>query len=210
MTPDADQAGAYRSLGWQIDEEDGRLHLVTGTAVDALEIPRTPGILAAMWWLYTDGAPDDVRGLPSMPPPGEAMAVITAGDQSFFLAEAGAFPWTTQDPVVTHVSTRTNQPVIRWHSGGSRIPFPPSRTDEGQDAWWAHVPSRGMRLTSPAVLLHLLGRATALLGHSPHMLALPDDVLAIPALGNASGQARPQLTVVPPRPTIPFGFQRGH
>jgi hypothetical protein len=175
-------ASPFHHLGWQLDETNGHRELVTGTAVDALEVPRPAGILASHWWLYTDGFPDMIRGVPSLPPPAEAMAVIADGDSSYFLAQAGTCPWTSQDPLVTGIADQADQPVIRWHSSGSRIPFPAS-DGTGRDVAWAHLPSRGLRLPTPAVLLHLLARATAALQHGPQMLTLPGDVLAIPILG---------------------------
>jgi hypothetical protein len=61
--------------------------------------------------------------------------------------------------------------------------FPSGRTDDGHEVTWAHLPARGIRLASPAVLLHLLAAAVAAFRHGSHMLTLPGDVLAIPALG---------------------------
>jgi hypothetical protein len=193
----------FQRLGWQVAETDGHLELMTGTAVDALEVPRAAGMLASHWWLYTDGYPDEVRGLPSLPPPGEAMAVIAAGDSSYFLAQAGTCPWTSQDPLVARTAGQTGQPVIRWHSSASRIPFPPGN---GHAVTWAHLPARGMRLPDPAVLLHLLATATAALQHGPQMLTLPGDVLAIPVLGSTPADHPP--TPAHPGPAIPFGFER--
>jgi hypothetical protein len=76
---------------------------------------------------------------------------------------------------------------------------------------WAHLPARGPRLACPAVLLHLLAGAVAVFRHGPHMLTLPGDVLAIPALGDGrpvvSGRPGPVATL--PRPPIPFGFHAG-
>ena len=190
------------SAFWQVEETDGRLELVTGITVDALEVPRAAGMLAIHWWLYTDGHPDELRGVPSLPSPAEAMAVITAGDSSYFLAQAGTCPWTGQDPTITRTADQSSQPVIRWHSSASRIPFPPGNHPE---ATWAHLPTRTMRLPSPAVLLHLLATATATLQRGPRMLTLPGNVLAIPILGSTSA-TRPPCPPLP-APANPFGFR---
>jgi len=191
----------------QVEETGGRLELVTGTTVDALEVPRAAGMLAIQWWLYTDGHPDELRGLPSLPAPAEAMAVIATADSFYFLAQSGTCPWTTQDPAVTRTTGQAGQPVIRWHSSASRIPFP---TANGHEATWAHLPTRAMRLPNPAVLLHLLATATAALQHGPHMLTLPGNVLAIPILGDTP--AAPSVSSQPPsgypRPAIRFGFEQ--
>jgi hypothetical protein len=195
---------AFRQVGWQVEENDGRLELVTGAAVDALEVPRAAGMLAIHWWLYTDGHPDELRGLPSLPVPAEAMVVIAAAGSSYFLAQAGTCPWTSQDPAVTRTADRAGQPVIRWHSSASRIPFP---TGHGHEATWAHLPTRAMRLPHPAVLLHLLATAAAALQHGPQMLTLPGNVLAIPIFGSTPAAQPP--TPARPGPAIPFGFRSG-
>lgn len=188
----------------QVEETDGRLELVTGAAADALEVPRAAGMLAIHWWLYTDGHPDELRGLPSLPAPAQAMAVIAAGDSSYFLAQAGACPWTSQDPAVTRTADRAGQPVIRWHSSASRIPFP---AGDGHEPTWAHLPARTLRLPNPAVLLHLLATATAALQHGPQMLTLPGNVLAIPILGSTPATRSP--TPARPGSVTPFGFRSG-
>jgi hypothetical protein len=200
MTADV---SAFHQMGWQIAENDGRLELVTGTVVDALEVPRTAGTLASQWWLYTDGYPDEVRRLPSLPPPGEAMAVITAGDSFYFLTQAGICPWTTQDPLVTRTTDRVGQPVIGWHSHASRIPFP---SGNGTQVAWAHLPTRRIQLPCPAVLLHLLATATTTIQHGSQMITLPGDVLAIPVLGD--GEAAHPPTPAHSDPAVSFGFRR--
>ncbi|MGH3160038.1 MAG: hypothetical protein ACRDNF_26170 [Streptosporangiaceae bacterium] len=185
----------YRELGWQAEEHDDGVELITGTTVDALEVPKTVGILAAAWWRYSEGYPDQVRKLPSLPDPRQALALITTEDRQFFLARAGECPWRTQDPVTSAVADRPHAAVIRWHSMGSRIPAPPccpgpgtrepggDQADEARAAW-AHWPDLGVKLTSPAVLLHLLGQATATASLGPHMLALDHGALVIPAFGD--------------------------
>ena len=52
---------------------------MTGTVIDALEVPRAAGMVAAAWWLYTRGVPDEIRGLPALPDPAVALAAIAAG-----------------------------------------------------------------------------------------------------------------------------------
>jgi hypothetical protein len=189
MTVGEGAVEAYLRLGWRVDGSRGRLELITGTVVDALEVPRAAGLLAAHWWLYTDGCPDEIRELPAMPSPAEAMVVIAVGDRSFFLVQAGGCPWITEDPAVARASDRDAGTVIRWHSVGSRIPFPPGQTEDGHEVAWTHLPARrSMRLARPAVLLHLLAKAAEAFQHGPHMLTLPGNVLAIPVLGDAQVQ----------------------
>jgi transcriptional regulator with XRE-family HTH domain len=89
----------YGQLGWMAEEHAGRLELVTGTVVDALELQRPAGMLAVQWWLGSGGAPDESRGLPALPHPDEALAVIAAGPRFFFLVAAGACPWDDLSPV---------------------------------------------------------------------------------------------------------------
>jgi transcriptional regulator with XRE-family HTH domain len=69
---------AYRDRGWLVDRDaGGRLWLVTGTVIDALEVPQLAGLVAVGWWLYTRGVPDPIRGLPALPDPAGA----AGGDQ---------------------------------------------------------------------------------------------------------------------------------
>jgi transcriptional regulator with XRE-family HTH domain len=89
----AEVSAAYQRLGWRAEISGDRVELVCGTAVEALEVPRAPGLVAARWWLHTGGAPDEIRGLPALPDPAAALAVIAAGDRWFFLVQAGACPW---------------------------------------------------------------------------------------------------------------------
>jgi transcriptional regulator with XRE-family HTH domain len=59
---------ACRDRGWPVEEDpDGRLWLATGTAIDALEVPRVAGMVALAWWLYTRGVPDEIRPCPTRP-----------------------------------------------------------------------------------------------------------------------------------------------
>jgi hypothetical protein len=188
----------YRELGWQAEERGDGIELITGTTVDALEVPKMVGILAAAWWRYSDGYPDQIRKLPALPDPRQALALITTADRHFFLARAGECPWRTQDPVTSAVADRPHAAVIRWHSMGSRILAPPHlpapgtrEPDDEARASWSHWPDRGVRLTSPAVLLHLLGPAVATASLGPHMLALDGGVLVIPAFGEPpAGQSK--------------------
>ena len=47
--------------------------------IDALEVTRPAGTLAAAWWLYTGGAADEIRGLPALPRPDQAQVVLSFG-----------------------------------------------------------------------------------------------------------------------------------
>jgi hypothetical protein len=64
------------------------LELVTGDGLEALELPRAAGMFAVSLWLYSRGRPDEVRRLPALPHPAQALAVITAADRCYFLAAA--------------------------------------------------------------------------------------------------------------------------
>jgi hypothetical protein len=176
----------YRELGWPAEEHGDGIELITGVTVDALEVPKTVGMLAAAWWRYSQGYPDDVRKLPALPDPRQALAVVATADSQFFLARAGECPWRTQDPVTSAVADRPHTAMIRWHSMGSRIPVPPG---DPTRAAWAHWPDRGVKLASPAVLLHLLAPAAATASLGPHMLALDGGVLVIPAFADPPAAA---------------------
>jgi hypothetical protein len=198
--------------------------------VDALEVPSTAGILAASWWRSSEGYPDEIRRLPALPDPRRALALIAAGDRHFFLTQAGECPWRSQDPATTAAVATPRAAVIRWHSQGSRIPLPSSSTSDdavkpavsasdlvpGQSAsasgnepaaaHWMHWPDRGLKLSSPAVLLHLLATAAAAIRLGPHMLVLDHDVLAIPLFGETpTAEASPRTRSAPA-----FGFSRNH
>jgi hypothetical protein len=206
-------AASYADLGWSAEDRDGQIKLVTGTAIDALEVPRTAGILAASWWRYTEGHPDVVRGLPSLPDPRHALAVIAAGDRYLFLVQAGECPWHTQDPATTAVALASGASVIRWHSWGSRIPAPPYPAGSGPggraQAVWAHLPSRGITLPEASVLMHLLATAAALTRLGPHMLALDEGVLAIPVLGEPPASPPGNPAADPAGTATTFGFGTG-
>jgi Helix-turn-helix domain len=178
---------ACAQLGWPVVADGARSGLVTGTVIDALQIPRAVGQLAISWWLDTGGAADPVRRLPAMPRPDQALAVISAGGSFYFLARAGACPWPAAGPpsAATHGpppdGTRATGPVIFWHSHGSRVPLPPGRADGGDLAEWAQLPSRGVTLASPVALLELLAKALSVIRDDGQALALPGGVLAVPA-----------------------------
>ena len=177
---------ACAQLGWPVVADGARSGLVTGTVIDALQIPRAAGQLAVSWWLDTGGTADPVRHLPAMPRPDQALAVISAGGSCYFLARAGACPWPAAGPpsATTHGpppdGTRATGPVIFWHSHGSRVPLPPGRV-AGDPAHWAHLPSRGVSLASPVALLELLAKALSVIQDDTQALTLPGGVLAVPA-----------------------------
>lgn len=170
--------------GWPAEEEpDGQLWLVTGTVLDVLEVPRRAGMLAMGWWLYTRGVPDEIRGLPALPDPADALAVITAGSLCYFLARSGACPWTPQDVARVSAPGSASEPVVRWHALGGRVPVPPSRLDCGERAEWAHIPGVDGQLVSPMALLHVLAQATVATQESTGLI-LPGGVRAVPAGGS--------------------------
>ena len=181
----AEALAGYRELGWAAEPGDGRLELVTGDTLDALELPRPAGMLAVSLWLYSQGRPDEVRRLPALPHPARALAVISAGDRCYFLAAAGGCPWTGQEPAPAPGGGPPGGgvagAVIRWHASGSRIPAPPSRLPGGQRAAWAHLPSQPLRLAPAIALLGLLATAAAAAGHGPPGLTLPGGIRVIPA-----------------------------
>ncbi len=179
----ADAARAYQDVGWPVEQTGGRLVLVTGDAVDALEVPRAAGVLAVRWWLFTGGAQDEVRGLPTLPPPQESLAVVTAGDRFWFLVQAGAFPW--RDPAVTatDVGHESLQAAVSWHARGSAIPLPPSPFgSDRQAAEWVRLPAAGIRLADPVALLDLLAKAVAAISGSGRGLTMPGGVPVVPAV----------------------------
>lgn len=173
---------AYRRLGWPTEENQGRLVLVTGTVIDALEVPRAAGLLAAGWWLYTRGAADEVRGLPALPKPDHALAVIAAGHSMFFLAHSDGTgrPWDGGDAPSEVLPHAGDAPAVRWHSSGSEIPAPPSETDGGQSASWSYLPAGRLRLGSAIGMLDLLTKAVAT-ARSDGGLTFPGGVRVVPA-----------------------------
>lgn len=164
---------------------------VGGAGVDALEVPRAAGMVAARWWLHTGGQPDEIRGLPALPSPADALAVIAAGERWYFLVQAGACPW---DPHAEGPHAEGPQaaasagpgmpggggPVLRWHAEGSRVPVPPSRDEDGELAAWAYRPPARFRPADPVVLLGLLALAARVTGEAG-VLTLPGGVRVLPA-----------------------------
>jgi transcriptional regulator with XRE-family HTH domain len=181
-------AQAYQALGWPMVTDAETAALVTGAALDALEVPRAAGILAASWWRATAGAADQVRGLPGLPDPRQALAVIASADRWYFLASAGAFPWPRLPPG-SEVPGPSEAPVVIWHSCGSQIPAPPGTGRDGQPANWAWVPSEPVQLASAVMLLDLLAKAVAATRQQPPALSLRSDVRVVPVLG--APQVRP-------------------
>jgi DNA-binding XRE family transcriptional regulator len=176
----AEALRVYKGLGWQVEDAQGRVELVCGTSVEALEVPRAAGMVAVRWWLHTGGVPDQIRGLPGLPGPGDALAVVAAGDRWFFLVQAGACPWAAPD-TADPPAAGLDGVVVRWHAVGSRIPVPPSRDREGLEVEWAHPPPARVRLADPVILLDLLARALLLTGGGRHVLTLPGGVSVVPA-----------------------------
>jgi DNA-binding XRE family transcriptional regulator len=189
----AEASAAYQRLGWGTREAGGRIELVCGDTLEALEVPRPAGMVAIRWWLHTGGAPDAIRGLPGLPCPQDALAAIAAGDRVWFLVQSGAYPWISPDPAdaVTPDSMPgvTAPPVVRWHGAGSGIAAPPSRDGSGQRVTWANPPPARLRLADPVVLLDLLARAVALTGARDRVLTLPGGVCVVPTGAPQKGDA---------------------
>jgi hypothetical protein len=167
----------YRQRGWPVAEADGRLELVTGTILDAMQVRRLTGLVAAQCWLETGGREDVARGLPALAAPGRSLAVIEDGESWYFLVRTGASPWAGQHRACSAgpgAPEASADGAIRWHSAGSRIPAPPS-------AKWAYLPGRAVRLAPPLAVLELLGRAAAMT-RAPGALTLPGGAIAFPAL----------------------------
>jgi DNA-binding XRE family transcriptional regulator len=178
----AEAVAAYRHLGWQAQSAAGRVELVCGAGVEALEVPRAAGVVAVRWWLHTGGVPDQIRGLPGLPGPQDALAVVAAADRFLFLVQAGACPWTDAElpgpPAAGDAAAG-----VRWHCGGSRIPVPPSRDADGKQVRWACPPPRRVRLADPVILLDLLAKAAALTGGQCRQLTLPGGIAVVPTPG---------------------------
>lgn len=169
---------ACARLGWPVAPSPAPPELVTGTMIDALQIPRPAGQLAIGWWLDTGGTADPVRCLPAMPRPDQALAAISAAGSIYFLVQGGAFPWPAAGP--PQDAAGAVGPVISWHSHGNRIPLPSGHPADGAAAQWAHLPSRGVSLASPVALLELLAKAISVIRDDAHALTLPGGVRAIP------------------------------
>jgi len=157
--------------------------------LDALQVPLAAGMLAASWWQGTGGSADQIRGLPALPDPRRALAVIACAGHSYFLAAAGSFPWAGLDHADVLQAAAT--PVIGWHSDGSRVPAPPGTSSGGQQATWACLPTGQIQLASPVMLLDLLAKAVINARHQPPALALSGGVQAVPVLGNSPRSAPP-------------------
>lgn len=181
----ATQAEALRSygeLGWHVVAEGDRLELETGTLIDALELPRVAGMLAAHWWLHSLGVPDAIRGLPTLPHPREALSVIAAGPRLYFLAQAGSCPWEGAEMRQAAAAGNRRVPAVRWHAAGSRIPLPPGQDADGQRVEWLYFSTAGSgHLAMPVALLDLLAKAAAGITQGTHVLELPGGVLVAPA-----------------------------
>ena len=189
----AEAIAAYRQQGWPVEHTGGRIELVCGDGVEALEVPQPAGVVAVHWWLHTGGAPDEIRGLPTLPGPRDALAVVAAGDRFLFLVQPGACPWTGPDLAVATPGGGPPGVLVRWHSGGSRIPAPPSRDSRGQRVTWAHPAPGRVRLADPIVLLDLLVKAVALAGHRRHVLTFPGGISVVPAATAAAAREPRQL-----------------
>jgi len=188
----AEAVAAYRQLGWRVEDAGGQIELVGGSGVEALEVPRPAGVVALHWWLYTGGAPDEIRGLPALPSPQGALAVIAAGDRYLFLVQPGACPWAGPDLAVATPAGRARGVMVRWHAGGSRIAAPPSRDTGGQRVKWAYPPPGQVQLADPIVLLDLLAKAVAVAGHRRHLLTFPGGVSVVPAARAAAAVREPR------------------
>jgi transcriptional regulator with XRE-family HTH domain len=171
----------YLDRGWPAEEDpDGRLWLVTGTFIDALEVPRQAGVVAMSWWLYTRGVPDEIRGLPALPDPAVALAVISAGSRCYFLTRSGANPWTGREAEAAEPGGSAGPAVVRWHADGGRVPAPPSPLGAGGRAAWAYAPPGDGQLVSPMALLHVLAQAAAATRDGTGLM-LPGGIRAVPA-----------------------------
>ncbi|MGH3250304.1 MAG: helix-turn-helix transcriptional regulator [Trebonia sp.] len=172
--PDRALAG-YRRLGWPVAARADVLELVAGRTADVLEVGRLAGAVAAGAWLESGGAAGTVRGLPALPPPDGALAVVDAGEHWFFLVRAG-FPWPGG---VDRACPAPGAAEIRWHSAGGRVPMPPSKAGRAATRW-AYLPAAVVQLAPPLALLDLLGWAVAMT-RVPGMLRLPGGAVVAPA-----------------------------
>jgi transcriptional regulator with XRE-family HTH domain len=173
----------YGGLGWPAEATGERADLLTGDVIDALEVPRHWGMLAASLWQLSQGHCDPVRCLPALPRPARALAVVAAGPRWYFLAAAGGCPWAGAEATPGH--GQSGGQAIRWHARGGRIPAPPSRLPRGQSATWAYLPAERPRLAPAIGLVGLLGTAAAMAGHELAALTLPGGVRVVPAPGRS-------------------------
>lgn len=172
---------AYVRLGWPVTTERSELSLLTGRAVDVLEVPFSVGALGARWWIETGGREDAVRGLPALPRPGLHLAVISTGTSCYFLVRAGQNPWPATPSRSTAARRHPAHPgiAIIWHAGGSQVPVPPGGS--GTPASWMFLPSRAatFRLPPPHAVAYLLGRAAAA-APTEDAFTLPGGALVMP------------------------------
>jgi len=130
-----------------------------------------------------------IRNLPVLPDPAQALAVITCGSHSYFLAAAGLFPFAD----LPRLDREVEGPTIVWHSGGARIPAPPTSGPDGQQASWAYLPPGRIQLATPVLLLDLLAKAAAATWPEPHALTLTGGVQVVP-LGSSGPDPTTGLT----------------
>jgi transcriptional regulator with XRE-family HTH domain len=178
----AEALAEYRKLGWPVTERPGGgLALATGVVIDALEVSRAAGVIAAHSWLEGGGREDIIRGLPALPSPTACLAGIDAGDRWYILTRSGASPWTVPSP--RHDDQAAAGPrsdCVLWHAGSS-IPLPPSSAPGAGPVTWAFLPRPTLQLAPPVTVLHLLGR-TAAMARDREALALPGGTLVTPAV----------------------------
>ena len=187
----------YRDLGWPAEAAGERADLLTGDVIDALEVPRHWGMLAASLWRLSQGRCDVVRCLPALPRPARALAVIAAGHRWYFLAAAGGCPWAGAEPAPGEALPSDGLPggqAIRWHARGGRIPAPPSRLPRDQAATWAYLPAQVPRLAPAIGLVGLLATAAAMAGPESAALMLPGGARVVPASGWSPAAARAGAT----------------
>jgi transcriptional regulator with XRE-family HTH domain len=160
---------AYRQRCWPVHGHEESMRLLTGQAADALAVGHIAGRIAAATWEQTGGAESAARGIPRLPPSGQALAVINAGTTWYFLVAPGSCPWPGFP-----LPPPAPRPHLRWHSAGGSIPLPP------RDATWARLPLAGIRLPPPHAVLDLLGWAAAMVT-GPHTLTLRGTITIAPA-----------------------------
>lgn len=171
--------GGYRRLGWPVCAGGDVLELLAGKAADVLEVGRAAGMVAAGAWLESGGAEGAVRGLPRLPSPEGALAVIEVGERWFFLVKAGfPVPWRHGEGL--RAATAGGEAEVRWHSAGGRVPLPPSKAGPAA-ARWAYLPGALLRPAPPLAVLDLLGWAVAVT-RAPGRLLLPGGTAVAAAL----------------------------